>query len=223
MELETAILGRRSVRKFSKRKVKLSVARRIIDLARWAPTACDRQAFRFIIVTGEYRKKLVSIRAASFIEDAPMGILVLYSNRTENMEYSDHIQSASACIQNMLLLAHSMGLGACWVCHLPKKEQMRRLFAIPEDYDPVAYVAMGYYEKPPGAPPRRQKLDDIVSCNGFDFPREAPVREISVPYPVKRAFRMLPFRVRKMLKPRDYWCRRCGRLTRNCRCNGDKD
>lgn len=56
------------------------------------------------------------------IKKAPIGILVSYCNLSDNVEYSDYIQSASTIIQNILLNSYSKGLNSCWVTHLPKKQ-----------------------------------------------------------------------------------------------------
>ena len=61
-----------------------------------------------------------------------------------NQEYKDHVQSEAACVQNMLLKAHSSGLGACWVCNLPSQTRMRKIFEIPSWYEVIALVTLGY-------------------------------------------------------------------------------
>jgi F420 biosynthesis protein FbiB-like protein len=70
------------------------------------------------------------------------------------------MQSLAAAVQNMLLAAHSLGLGACWFC-APAfcKETVRQVLRIPSDIEPEALIAMGYpAEKPPV--PTRKLFDD---------------------------------------------------------------
>ena len=66
------------------------------------------------------------------IMKAPLGILVLYRNDvSKNLyEYKDHIQSAGAAIENLLLKATELGLGTCWICKLPTQKKMHKLFNI---------------------------------------------------------------------------------------------
>ena len=83
------------------------------------------------------------------------------------MEYADDIQSASAAVQNLLLAAHHLGLGGCWICHLPPKKQLRKLLGIPDIFSPVAYVLIGHLSRPPEEMPRKYKADEIVCFNTF--------------------------------------------------------
>jgi len=83
------------------------------------------------------------------------------------MEYMDHIQSASAAIQNILLAAAEREIGTCWVCHLPPKNQIRKLLNIPKHLDPIAYIVLGYYETMPFRRPRKHDIGSIVSFNAY--------------------------------------------------------
>ncbi len=66
------------------------------------------------------------------------------------------MQSLAAAVQNMLLAAHSLGLGACWFC-APAfcKETVRQVLKIPSDIEPEALIAMGYPAEKPPVPPRK--------------------------------------------------------------------
>ncbi len=209
MDVMDAIKKRRSVRKFLDKPVEDEKVMRLIEAANWCPTASNMQAYRFIIISDQkLKEELVRIGGASFIKDAPLGILVVYSNETGNIEYQDYIQSASAAIQNILLAACDMGLGTCWICDLPPKERLRELLGIPKNYDPIAYIALGYYDKLPEPAPRKHDIDELISYNSFDF--EAG----------KQKSRRFIGRIYQKIKPRkdDYWCRKCGQLIANCKC-----
>lgn len=95
-------------------------------------------------------------------------ILVLYDNRIDNVEYRDNLQSAAAAIENMLLKATELGVAACWVCNLPAKGKLRRLFGIPSHYDPIALVTLGHSDKPVREMPRKYKVEQILHRNAFD-------------------------------------------------------
>ena len=70
------------------------------------------------------------------------------------------IQSLGAAMENMLLAAHSKGLGACWFCApIFCKDAVRRVLRIPEDVEPQALVAMGYPTEKPSAPLRKPFQD----------------------------------------------------------------
>ncbi len=203
MDLFSAINSRRSIRKYSDKKISTDDLEKIVEAGIHAPSACDIQGWKFIVVDDpELMREIVDKGAASFIKDAPLGILVLYDNRTDNLEYMDHVQSASAAIQNMILSAHALGIGSCWVCHLPRKQELRKLFGIPSYYDPIAYITLGYYDEKPKLRPRKRKVKELISYNKFGFD-ESEIPNTGMNLCLKRLFRrvyyLLPFR--KYLKP----------------------
>ena len=145
MNLYEAIYSRRSTRRFLNKDIPKEDVLEIIDAGIHAPSACNIHGWHFIVINDpKTKKEIIDGGGASFIKNSPLGILVLYNNQTDNVEYMDYIQSAAACIQNMLLMAHSLGVGTCWICHLPRKSELRKMLNIPKHYDPIAYVALGY-------------------------------------------------------------------------------
>ena len=127
MELKEAISKRRSTRKFSDKEISRDVLEEIITAGNLAPSGCNNQDWRFVIIDSPSLKaRIVEEGGAKFIQEATLGILVTYNNCSDNLEYRDYIQSASAAIQNMLLAATSLGVGSCWICQLPLKSTLRR-------------------------------------------------------------------------------------------------
>lgn len=147
MNLTECIVSRRSIRRFEDRKIEEETIRRLVHSAIQAPSACNMQAWKFIIVNRkDVMNQLVKYGAAKWITKAPCGILVLYRNDiTINASlYKDHYQSAAAAIQNLLLEAVNSGLAACWICDLPRPKYIRKIFSIPKNFEVIAYVALGY-------------------------------------------------------------------------------
>jgi nitroreductase/ubiquinone/menaquinone biosynthesis C-methylase UbiE len=199
MELSKAIRERRSTRKFTNKKVSREIIEKLVDAANWAPSACNIQGWRFIVVDSPaLKKKLVEMGGAVFIKGAPSGILVLYDSRTENPEYADYVISASAAAQNMLLMAHSLGLGACLVDMLPTKRQLRKMFKIPKHFDVIGYIALGYPDVRPKPLPRRKQAKELISYNIFSFEEEK--RRAGLKRLLARIFYMLPTPVKKALR-----------------------
>lgn len=170
MELKEAIISRKSVRNFSDRRISKDQIEEIVLAGCYAPSACNKQLWKYIVIDEfSLKQRIVEEGGANFIKNAPVGILVLYCNFTDNREYHDNIQSGAAAIQNMLLMATSLGISSCWICHLPLKSTLRKLLKIPHYFDPIAYIALGY---PASAMPSRQSKnisDDIISWNIFHF------------------------------------------------------
>ena len=180
MELFEAIEKRRSNRKFLDTPVDPDVLSEIIRYGTLAPTACNRQGWRFIVFDDPSAMSgLVTLKGgAKFIPDAPAGVLVLYHKYSINPFYPDNAESAAACMQNMLLAATHFGLGGCWVNNLPPKPYLRRTYNIPKQYDIVGYVALGYPVKELGKVKRKYgSLDEVVSYNRFSASKEIETRK----------------------------------------------
>ncbi len=72
------------------------------------------------------------------------------------------VQSTAAAVQNLLLSVHAEGLGACWMCApLFCQRLVKKTLALPEDYEPQAFIVLGYPAENPTAP-RRKPLEDIM-------------------------------------------------------------
>jgi len=162
-----AIKGRRSVRVFTEKRVEDTKIKKILDAAQWAPSACNKQAWEFIIVKdAETKKRLVKeADAVHFLENSPVAIYVLYRSDITR-EHRANIQSASAAAQNMLLAAWSLGLGSVWVCECGERAVVRKILNIPENYEVVCAVALGYAKEEP-RPPKRRTSKEIVHIEKY--------------------------------------------------------
>lgn len=204
MDLIETIKNRRSIRVFEDRPVPDDLLTKIIEAGQWAPSACNRQDWKFIIIDSkEVKEKLLKETTAYFVGKAPLLILVIYSNRTDNLEYKDHLLTAAMAIQNMQLAAHSLGLGSCCVNNLPIKSRLRKILNIPRHYDPVSLICLGFPKVVPKPLKRKDKIDDIVCRNRFTFTEDYP--DIDLKLTVKRVVRYiyyrLPASLKKLLEP----------------------
>jgi len=168
MDIVQAIYGRKSIREFTSKDIDDEDLKKIILTGTHAPSACDRQGWRFIIIKSKkVKESIINIGATNLIRNSPVGILVLYNNMTDNLEYQDHIQSAAACIQNMLLIAHGMNIGSCWLCNLPEKKKLKKMLNIPFQYTPIAYIMLGYPKDDVVKKKRRYKYDEVAYKEKF--------------------------------------------------------
>jgi nitroreductase len=82
------------------------------------------------------------------LEKADTGIIVCGDmSKAHGNELSYMLQDCSAAIENILLAAHTLGLGACWLGVHPRQERIghiKKLYSLPESVIPVAVVALGY-------------------------------------------------------------------------------
>jgi nitroreductase len=173
MDVLEAIKGRRSIRAFKNQDVPAEIVEKLIDAARWAPSAGNIQPWEFIIVRKpEIKRRLAEAALGqSFIEEAPVVIVVCADENCSSQGYGVRgktlycIQDTAAAIQNIHLAAYSLGLGTCWVGAF-REEGARKILGIPQGVKPVAIVPVGYpAEAPP--PPNRKPLNKIVHYGKF--------------------------------------------------------
>lgn len=173
MDIFDVFKRRRSIRAFTGEEVTDEEVEKILEAARWAPSAGNIQPWEFIVIRRPDIKREIA-RAAlnqTFIEEAPVVIVVcadeikssrVYGSRGANLYC---IQDTAAAIENMLLAACALGLGACWVGAF-YEEEVRRVLKIPKGLRPVAIIPIGRpAESPP--PPYKRPLREIIHYETF--------------------------------------------------------
>ena len=146
MDLLEGIHTRRSIRQYTDQKVEREQLLEIIKAGTWAPSGLNNQPWRFVIIrSAEVRKELAKYTKYHFlIEHAPACIAVFADKSVMYHEVKDH-QAMGACIQNMLLAAHGLGLGAVWLGEILKNaDEVRTLLGLSRDMDLMAVVALGH-------------------------------------------------------------------------------
>lgn len=173
MDIFEVFKARRSIRSFTPEDVGNEQIEKILDAARWAPSAGNVQPWEFIIVRRRDIKREIA-RAAlnqTFIEEAPVVIVVCADELRSGRVYGSRginlycIQDTAAAIENMLLAACALGLGACWVGAF-NDEEVRRILKIPKGVRPVAIIPIGHPAERP-SPPRRRTLKEIIHYETF--------------------------------------------------------
>jgi nitroreductase len=183
-----AIAARRSIRKFKDASIPDDMLRAILTAATQAPSAKNRQPWRFVVVQGEKRAEMVRVmregmakakargddlgsaeESAKIMEQAPVTVFIF--NREGMPPWLAHsidqmfmdltnIQSIGAAIQNMLLAAQDLGLGSLWIGDaLYAYEELCGWLG--EKSALIAAVSLGYPDESPAARPRKP-LDEVV-------------------------------------------------------------
>jgi len=150
METLKAIHTRRSIRKFKPTRVSEELIDKILGAAMQAPSAGNQQPWHFIVINDrELLKEIPKFSPfASMAKDAPVAILVCGDLALEKYK-GFWVQDCSAAVQNMLLAAHDLNLGAVWTAAYPmedRTEGFRLLCGLPKDIIPLALVVLGYPE-----------------------------------------------------------------------------
>lgn len=171
------IRSRRTIRSYMQKPIQNEHINIILDAARWAPSAANRQPWQFIVIKNkstrrriqriveENRRLTISVQAEPYktafskyvtqwICDAPVHIVVCadpkktapHVNGEETYKYA-----TGAAIQNLMLAAHALGLGTCWLTMFDKNK-LRALLKIPVEIDIIGVVTVGYPKEVPAIP-----------------------------------------------------------------------
>ena len=151
METFDCIKTRKSVRKYDKKDVPNGIIGQIIFAGTQAPSAGNIQPWEFVVVKDEKIKKELSIAALrqNHVFKAPVVIVVSADSEKSGDKYGERgkklysIQDTAAAIENMLLVAHDLGLGACWVGAF-EEEKVKSILNMPDRLRPVALLTIGY-------------------------------------------------------------------------------
>src|SRR3990170_7134283 len=173
MELQEAIKGRRSIRNFKKQNVPEETITQLIEAATYAPSAGNIQPWQFIIVKNPTVKRKLAESALNqnHVKDAPVVIVVCADEKSSSMGYGTRgrtlycLQDTAAATQNILLAAHSLGLGTCWVGTF-NEDEVKETLKAPEGIKPVAMIPLGYPNKVTRQRGRRL-LNQIVHYDCF--------------------------------------------------------
>ncbi|MEM1565991.1 MAG: nitroreductase family protein [Candidatus Bathyarchaeia archaeon] len=173
MDVFEAIMGRRSIRAYREMEVSQEIVEKLIDAARWAPSAGNIQPWEFIVVRNSETKRRLAEAALgqSFIEEAPVVIVVCADEERSARGYGTRgralycIQDTAAAIQNIHLAAYALGLGTCWVGAF-REDEVRKILDIPVGVRPVAIIPVGYPAESP-APRSRRPLKQLIHYEKF--------------------------------------------------------
>ena len=177
-EVVECIKGRRSARQFNGKEVALDEVRTLIDIAKWAPSSCNLQPWKVLVLTTPEDKEFLTryYKAAHnhFWTSAPLILVVLANLGVYSDAMTPYVQlDSGAFIQNLLLLLHAHGLAACWVgftawdnygnCRVDEseREEFYARFGTPREYLPTSLIPVGYAATSP-RPPARKSIDDII-------------------------------------------------------------
>ena len=155
MDTYEAITTRRSVRRYTPDPVPEQLIRELLTAAMSGPSAHNRQPWHFVLVSdGEQLGALASIEAyRGTLSQASLAIVVCGDMQLARQDDVWLLDCAIAT-HNIILLAQSMGLGACWLeCHFREERALavREKLGLPEHIQTLAVVSIGYpaEEKPP--------------------------------------------------------------------------
>lgn len=150
------IMTRTSIRDFNDTPVEDAKIETMLRASMAAPTAGNKQPWRFIVIKDRNMLNAISdnFHTMSMARKAPLAIVVCGDlNDTFPGDGTDYwIQDASAATENLLLAAHSMGLGAVWCGIYPQMqrvEKLKEMLCLPDDIIPLNVIPIGYPAQDP--------------------------------------------------------------------------
>lgn len=150
------IFGRRSIRVFKPGPVTDAQVQTLLEAAMAAPSAVAKDPWRFVVVrnTATLHALADALPNAPMLREAAVGIIVCGDlEAAHDQQLSYLLQDCAAAVENILLAAHVLGLGSCWLGIHPRGERMQKVIGIlglPPMVLPIAGVAIGWpgEEKP---------------------------------------------------------------------------
>lgn len=161
MDTLEAIFNRRSIRKYTSEQVTDDQVSTILKAAMFAPSAVNKQPWHFIVFRDqETMQKIMEVHpSSSMLKQASVAILVCWDEHQQHDVGYGPVDCAAAT-ENMLLAAHSMGLGAVWIGIYPRQQRMeaiRNIFLLPINIKGFALVSFGYPAEQKTMPDRFDK------------------------------------------------------------------
>jgi nitroreductase len=142
MDAIEALRTRRSIRVYQEKEVPRELIEEIIDAARLAPTANNIQPWEFVVVTDAgMRRKIADLTDyGKFIAQAGACVAVF------SKDVNHCLEDGSAATENILVAAHALGLGTCWVAgyEKPHAKPIGDLLGVPGGHLLIALIALGY-------------------------------------------------------------------------------
>jgi nitroreductase len=169
MSVQSAISERRSIRAYQDRPVENEKLELVLEAARLSPSARNRQEWKFVVIKDrETRDKLAATaNIKPFVSGAPV-IIAACATEAEYVMSCGQLAGTvdtSIAFSYLILQAHALGLGTCWLGSYDEGA-VKEILGIPPHVRVVAVTPLGYPAESPEAKPRKG-LEEIVSYERY--------------------------------------------------------
>ena len=152
MDTLKAISTRRSIRKYQPDPISDETINKLLEAGMNAPSALDQQPWHFLVIRDKETLAQMPEHHShcDLVAQAPACIILCCDKKLEKLP-GFWVQDCSACAQNILLAAHSLGLGAVWVGVYPTQKDVASLqarFGLSESIIPFCMIAVGKPDEP---------------------------------------------------------------------------
>lgn len=165
------IFSRRSIRKFTQREIPEILLTDLLEAAMAAPSAVAKDPWHFIVLRNRASLDQLAMLLPNgkMLSGAAAALVVCGDlNQAHDQELSFLLQDLSAAVENILLAANALGLGACWLGIHPREERIAAVaqqFSLPENILPMAGIALGWPAQE--SPARTRYNPDRVHLEGW--------------------------------------------------------
>ena len=141
-----AIYRRRSIREFTDKEIPREQLHEIIKAGMWAPSGLNNQPWRFVIIQKpDIKEELAEQTHYGHIIRNANALIAVFLSQDDMYDTVKDIQAAGACIQNILLTAEALELGAVWLGQILKnKLEVNKILGLADNFDLMAVVALGH-------------------------------------------------------------------------------
>ena len=141
-----AIYKRRSIREFTGDEISSEQLHEIVKAGAWAPSGLNNQPWRFVIIKNlDVKEQLAEQTHYGHIVRAANALIAVYLSKDDMYDTVKDTQAAGASIQNILLAAEALGLGAVWLGQILKnKLEVNKILGLTDNFDLMAVVALGH-------------------------------------------------------------------------------
>jgi nitroreductase len=152
-----SIFTRRSVRRYTDQEVTAETMRDLLEAAMAAPSAVAKDPWHFIVLRDRDVLNTLAdgLPNGQMLREAPVGVVVCGDLDVAHGNLESYmIQDCSAAIENLLLAASMLGLGAVWLGVHPREDRLahvRSMFDLPAHITPVSAIAIGWPDEQPAA------------------------------------------------------------------------
>lgn len=162
MDILNLIRSRRSIRKFKKSNITAKTIEKILEAGRWAPSGLNNQPWQFMVLEGSKKDELAKYTHYGYIIKGADKAILVFLDKKSSYNYEKDLMAIGACIENMLLYIHSIGLGACWLGEiLNRRKEIKKFLKLPQNLELKAVLTLGkaaFYPKVR----KRKRLQDLV-------------------------------------------------------------
>jgi nitroreductase len=177
---QSLVTNRQSDRGYIDQPIEKDKLTRILESARLAPSACNAQPWKFIVVDDlEIKNKLADTTSSKilgmnhFTKQAPVHIVIVMEGANFTSNFGSMVKrkhfpliDIGIAAEHICLAATAEGLGSCMIGWFDESA-VKNLLNIPKSKRPILIITLGYPDKPETRQKRRKGIDEVVSFNKY--------------------------------------------------------